>query len=84
MGHQSKKSVFLCIQLRACGDVLKGEQNEMVTILLPYEPMRIEQHHLVTNRGKGCLHLNVLEGVVGWENLFQERAQRGKVPLPVA
>src|SRR5690242_19018581 len=39
MAHQSKKSVFLRIQLRTCGDVLNGEQNEMVTILLPYEPM---------------------------------------------
>jgi hypothetical protein len=61
-------------------DVLHREQDELDTI----EAARVQQDRARANPFKVMAHLIVVEDRLLRQNLFQQRMQRGNVPLPIA
>src|SRR5216684_3924966 len=64
----------------AFSNVLYRQQDELGTL----NALGIERHASVTNPGKSVVHLVIHESVIGGEQLLQQGAQGGNIPLAVS
>ncbi len=63
--------------------ILNGEKNEMGLVHLPVYPSSVQLHYSSADGLKFVLHLEVVEGRVPGQNLFQDLSQFRDVPLSV-